>query len=297
MSLSRIEDLEVRLYKLTTRSHLSIGAGEGSVELSAVDKPVIRALIYDGIDKEPKRITPYVPASSFHGVLRSWVEKAIKSMNTGQQVTNLSSISNEVKERVKRGLNLDMGATDDQILKEWEELYKDVCNPLVEIDKCEIIQDQEKKWKQEFLEAIGRTIPCRVCKSFGYMGQRGRVRFTHAYPSIDNVKLDIITRVAINRLTGASDEKGKLFDLEAVPPGVEFYLFAILENMDEGMKNDFELGVRAFQVQLAALGAHSNVGFGYVDIDEIFTLKINPGIFDLEIEKNRLRGKVKGWSL
>ena len=119
------------------------------------------------------------------------------------------------------------------------------------------------------------------------MGQRGRVRFTHAYPSKMDLKLDIITRVAIDRLTGTANE-GSLFDIEAVPPGVVFYFFTILENMNENceqMKKDFELGIRAFQLQLATLGAHTTVGFGAVEMKEVFALKITPEAFDLEIEK------------
>lgn len=73
-SLARLQKLEVRLYRLTTKSHLAIGAGEAA-ELSPVDKPIIRALIIG----EEERV-PYIPASSLHGVIRAWVEKAVRSL-------------------------------------------------------------------------------------------------------------------------------------------------------------------------------------------------------------------------
>jgi CRISPR/Cas system CSM-associated protein Csm3 (group 7 of RAMP superfamily) len=74
--LSRVENLEVRLYKLTTRSHLRVGAGEGTADV-ATDNPIIRALVFEN-HKKSRRV-PYVPGSSLHGVIRAWVEKALRS--------------------------------------------------------------------------------------------------------------------------------------------------------------------------------------------------------------------------
>jgi CRISPR/Cas system CSM-associated protein Csm3 (group 7 of RAMP superfamily) len=100
------------------------------------------------------------------------------------------------------------------------------------------------------------------------------------------VPVDVITRVAINRLTGAADE-GKLFDLEAIPPGVEFYFFTVLENMkdeEHDYKSDFAKGIRALNLQLASVGAHSTVGFGMVDVKHVFTATIDRGVFDEGVE-------------
>jgi CRISPR/Cas system CSM-associated protein Csm3 (group 7 of RAMP superfamily) len=120
------------------------------------------------------------------------------------------------------------------------------------------------------------------------MGQRGRVKVTPAWPaaSIEPVPIDVITRVAINRLTGAADE-GKLFDLEAIPPGVDFYFFVVLENMD-GYKEHFEKGIRALHLQLAGVGAHSTIGFGMVDVKRVFTATVKPDVFDRDVEADFL---------
>jgi CRISPR/Cas system CSM-associated protein Csm3 (group 7 of RAMP superfamily) len=96
------------------------------------------------------------------------------------------------------------------------------------------------------------------------------------------VPIDVITRVAINRLTGAADE-GKLFDLEAIPPGVDFYFFVVLENMDS-CKEHFEKGIRALNLQLAGVGAHSTIGFGMVDIERVFSATVKPAVFDRDVE-------------
>ena len=123
---------------------------------------------------------------------------------------------------------------------------------------------------------------------------------THAFPTNEELPVDIITRVAINRLTGAADE-GKLFDLEAIPPGVNFYFFVILENLSDEQKKSFDTGVRALNLQLASLGAHSTVGFGMVEVHEVYATEIKPEIFNLappvEDTINAILGEESGYEL
>ena len=280
-TLARFNDLEVRLYKLTTKSHLRVGAGEGATEIAAVELPLIRALVIEG-DGE-KRI-PYLPASSLHGVTRSWVEKVIRSQGTHIPRTELETKEGfeEAKEQAKKDFKSFLGQelTDDELFEHWQ-VYEKVCDPMLDCDRCETITDEAKRWKRDWMEAVRGGPPCTVCAIFGYPGQRGKVRMTHAFPTHEELPVDIITRVAINRLTGAADE-GKLFDLEAIPPGVTFYFFVTLENLDDDEeKKLFDKGIRAFNLQLAALGAHSTVGFGMVEVEEVYAAKVEPGIFNL----------------
>jgi len=287
-TLERFNDLEVRLYKLTTKSHLRVGAGEGATEIAAVELPIIRALILGG--GEEKRV-PYLPASGIHGVNRSWVEKVIRSQETPiphrelEKMNGYEEAKGKAKEDFKNVLGREL--TDDELFDHWR-VYPTVCDPMLNCDRCETIVDKDH-WKNKWMDAInawekdgvkGARRPCTVCAIFGYPGQRGKVRMTHAFPTDEKLPVDIITRVAINRLTGAADE-GKLFDLEAIPPGVTFYFFVTLENLDDEEKKLFDKGIRAFNLQLAALGAHSTVGFGMVEVEEVFAAKIEPGIFDL----------------
>lgn len=298
-SLAQLSDLEVRLYKLTTRSHLRVGAGEGSADV-AVENPIIRALIYH--DGDEKRV-PYIPGSSLHGVIRAWVEKALRSGQDPLSAEEIEEYLDALKERdetayenlldnvrqeVADFLGKDKDGVEDQELYEHWRVYTapHVCDPLSDVDKCERItlSPGESHWKVEWWKQIGRDLPCDVCRIFGYMGQRGRVKVTPAWTSskIDSVPIDVITRVAINRLTGAADE-GKLFNLEAIPPGVDFYFFVVLENMD-GYKTHFEKGIRALNLQLAGVGAHSTIGFGMVDVERVFSAAIERGVFDEDVE-------------
>jgi CRISPR/Cas system CSM-associated protein Csm3 (group 7 of RAMP superfamily) len=305
--LARLEDLEVRLYRLTTRSHLRVGAGEGTADV-AVENPIIRALVYraDGSDDR----VPYIPGSSLHGVVRAWVEKALRSgqeplsraemeerlEQTGEEKDNV--LKNARKEIAAFLGKDELTADDDAELFEHWKVYIDphVCDPLSDVDKCERITDRESaalKWKVAWWKALERELPCEVCRIFGYMGQRGRVKFTHAWPTAEEVPLDVITRVAINRLTGAADE-GKLFDLEAIPPGVAFYFFTVLENMGEGQKDDFDKGIRALNLQLAGVGAHSTVGFGMVDVDRVFKANIQPKVFSEDVDGKFVEATLAG---
>jgi CRISPR/Cas system CSM-associated protein Csm3 (group 7 of RAMP superfamily) len=309
--LARLHNLEVRLYKLTTRSHLRVGAGEGAADV-AVENPIIRALIFRGEGAEDR--VPYIPGSSLHGVVRAWVEKALRSGQepltreemerrlAGMDEADRKNLLEAARKEVAAFLNKDKLTEDEdvELYHHWR-VYTTphVCDPLSDVDKCERITDREsqaRSWKVAWWAAIGRQPPCTTCRIFGYMGQRGRVKFTHAWPTTEEVPLDIITRVAINRLTGAADE-GKLFDLEAIPPGVPFYFFTVLENMTDGQKTDFQKGVRALNLQLAGVGAHSTVGFGMVDVERVFTATISRDVFDRDVEAEFMETTLKGVDL
>lgn len=295
-SLAKLENLEVRLYRLTTRSHLRVGAGEGAADV-AVENPLIRALIFR--NGQGERV-PYIPGSSLHGVIRAWVEKALRSGQTpltGEALQALIGMDEAKRESWQKNWLEEAGSEvtaylgrepQDSEVYEHFHVYTDphVCNPLSDLDKCERIAEREssaREWKKAWWMAIGRQLPCAVCGIFGYMGQRGRVKFTHAWPEQETLPLDVITRVAINRLTGAADE-GKLFDLEAIPPGVTFEFYTVLENMSKEQKNHFEMGLRALNLQLAGIGAHGTVGFGMVDVARVFTATLQPDVFKQDVE-------------
>jgi CRISPR/Cas system CSM-associated protein Csm3 (group 7 of RAMP superfamily) len=305
-TLERIERLTIRLYLLTTESHMSIGSGEAAAELRPVDRPVIRALFFEEGQQAPQRI-PYIPASSLHGVWRAWVEKALRSQ-PGNMVEHkaaedllvaLKAEPNDAHEHFTRALKADLYLTtnpntkyDEELPPEWT-IYKSVCNPFWQSDCCEAPADEDTTrrplarakaaWFKRAKSSEQLERPCRVCSIFGHTGRRGRVRFTHAFPAIKDpaqLPLDIITRVAINRQTGAADE-GKLFDLEAVPPGVPFYFFVVLENFTdrEDIKR-FDYGFNALNLNLATLGAHSTVGFGSVSLQLESEWEFQSKVFD-----------------
>ncbi len=296
-TLDRLDRLEVRLYRVTTESHLAIGSGEATAELRPVDKPIIRALIY-----EDERV-PYLPASSLHGVWRAWVEKALRSKEESpgreaclQHLQELKEQKNGYYSQLVTQVLVDLGLDNEpppdhsKLPEEWQ-VYRTVCNPFWVHDRCEAQAKELRKSsfldvKRAWLDLAKLDRPCRVCSLFGHSGQRGRVRFTHAFPAMDDpsaLPVDIITRVAINRQTGTADH-GKLFDLEAVPPGVSFFFFILLENViSKEALNDFEYGARALKLNLATLGAHGTVGFGSVRLVQEACWQLSKDIIDFDV--------------
>jgi len=72
--------------------------------------------------------------------------------------------------------------------------------------------------------------------------------------------------------------------MEAIPPGVDFYFFTVLENLEPEEKDDFEMGIRALSLQLATVGAHSTIGFGMVEVERLFKAKIDKSVFQKPVE-------------
>lgn len=294
-----IDNLQLRLYKLTTRSHLRIGAGEGSISLSAADNPVIQALFYvppptSGAGSQQRVI--YLPGSSLHGVIRAWAEKIHRSRAPFLTPEQLETAMNALPENQRTRLKAQAASeirdylgsepTEAELFSNWR-VHPTVCDPLSLLDQCQRFgqasEIQEVPSKQEWFDKLhtlhGRKNPCPVCQVFGYVGQRGRVRVHHAFPAKGGLPLDIITRVAINRISGAADE-GKLFDVEAIPPGAVFYFYVVLENLTSDQARTFDAGIQALQLQLATLGAHSTVGFGTVEVDLVMAASLKNNLFD-----------------
>lgn len=303
-----IDNLQLRLYKLTTKSHLRIGAGEGSISLSAADNPVIQALFFtppppNGSPGQQRVI--YLPGSSLHGVIRAWAEKVHRSMTpflTREQLEGAMQAmadgqGEQLKEQARNEVNDYLGhkADDDDLFAHWR-VHPVVCDPLSPLDQCQRFgQSSEAQatpakqaWFNTLHERHGRNNPCPICQVFGYVGQRGRVRVHNAFPAEGGLPLDIITRVAINRISGAADE-GKLYDVEAIPPGAVFYFYVVLENMNADQVRTFDYGIQALRLQLATLGAHSTVGFGVVEVEQVMAADIRPTLFSQTDLPDRIR--------
>ena len=281
--MRRLTNLQLRLYRLTTKSHLRIGAGEGSMSLSAADNAVIQALFYLPPTESQERATRA-------GYLFARFESARRDPGLGGEdppqpsavsdgrgsssnaVARLGNIAGRRWAGCARKCKDCVGRapTAEETAAYWR-VHPTVCDPLSLTRPVPALRADGRRPGAAGQGRVvrgctrGRANPCPVCQVFGYVGQRGRVRVQHAFPAQGKLPLDIITRVAINRISGAADE-GKLFDMEAVPPGAMFYFFVVLENMNDAQVRTFESGVRALQLQLATLGAHSTVGFGTVEV-------------------------------
>ncbi len=303
----KINSLYIGLYELKTISHLRVGSGEVIKLPTPIDNPQTRILVLEPSKKEGKWYV-YIPASSLHGVIRSSLETYLRTMSP-----NYVTFSKVLEDSPEFKDSQEMKSARNKLSKilldsvDSLPLYPGVCYTTFDFDRCEIpFREGDTKWKN-FIhigrkrdDGSGQPYLCYVCQTFGASGYRGRVRVLNAYPSkntLEDLPLEIITRTAINRITGAVEE-GSLFDLEAIPPGTKFYFAVVVENaFDEltylkGFKKEellsifnknndgvsyldlFKAGVSMISKGLVNIGAHGTIGFGYVSLTEKASLSI-----------------------
>ncbi|MCC6003808.1 MAG: RAMP superfamily CRISPR-associated protein [Thermofilum sp.] len=313
------------LYELRTVSHVRVGSGENIKLPTPVDNPQTRILRLEPGRAEGKWIV-YIPASSLHGVLRSATEDYIRTQLSPYGSKIVKNLENVTADDLKNA-NVDINDWNNFLRKvrSYSEsipgfgelpLYREVCYTTLEFDACQVPPASNAK-KYYLTSIVGRRdssgahLPCFVCQLFGAAGLRGRVRILNAYPSketTETLPLDVITRVGINRVTGAAEE-GRLFDLEAIPPGAVFYFFVMINNAFDdvklhcdaqdpqeckeeeegrlkhykerlGVDGDlnyialFEKSIELVSKGLVPIGAHGTVGFGNVEITELARFEV-----------------------
>jgi len=330
-----IRSLYIGVFKLETVSHVRIGTGENVRLPTPIDNAQARILTFDlttGGSKQEYLI--YIPASSIHGVLRSAVEEFLRTHLTSKKLGEIKKDQGD--QELIKWLDRQTSPLKDIYLDSMDEfpVYGGVCYPTLEFDACQLPIREDKK--RTYFQKIGRVaktttvkddqktekeIPylCYACQIFGATGFRGRVRILNAYPSKsfnEELVLDIISRNAIDRVTGAAAEN-RLFDLEAIPPGSVFYFAMIVENAYETVKylkdtqsdqefgkgikdaikseNDdvtymdiIKIGMDMLSSGIVGIGAHNTVGFGYVEISPVIELKLSDNGLTKEFIKKYL---------
>lgn len=134
---------------------------------------------------------PYIPGSSLKGVLRSEAERFVRSVYDG----------------------------DDPAV---------ICNIFLGADKDE----SEKKREEDAKKNNSSYKPCLICSIFGGQTIASRIKIGNAFLTKYEPKaIDIIRKVSINRLTGASHSR-RLYDIEYLAPGQEFDWWVRIENID-----------------------------------------------------------------
>ncbi|MBL7183263.1 MAG: CRISPR-associated RAMP protein [Anaerolineae bacterium] len=204
---------------LTVGTALRVGSGVGE-GMTGADITVVK----DAVGR------PFIPGSSFKGVLRTEVERIARTID-------------------KRPL---LWACDD---------------PLNDAGRCVTNADMEAlKGKDEAVrteEVLRKS--CPVCRIFGSpwlaskmlvkdLGLKDPARWPERFPVRDGVGIDRDTgTVAVGPYT-----------YETVPPGTEFTCEIVLENADEFEQGVVLLGLREFQEGRAGLGGGRSRGLGQV---------------------------------
>ncbi len=210
--------------ELVCDTGLRVGAGTEPLVPTATDLPVVTVAG-----------RPYVPGSSLRGVLRSHVERIVRTL--------------EPKPGGGQG----------------------ACDPLDE-KACCVTREKIKSWRAEVRgHAHGDDLlaervwerSCRVCRVFGSPWLASRVRISDLF-CIGDVHPEVRDGVAIDREKEAVRNK---FDFEVLPAGTRFRLEIVAENLSKEELGLLWLGIRELAEGNVAVGGFKGRGLGRVHLE------------------------------
>lgn len=249
--------------RLMTTTALRIGAGR-SLEPTGTDLPVLR----DALDR------PFVPGSSFKGVLRSRIEAVLRSLAPdGQEDRWACNPLDDDKRCVRRGEI----RTDQH--KKWEDYTR--ADPVgigdlqaraeaLEKDAREAARQQRKRdypGKDHFLAELVDEHSCLACRLFGspWLASHVQVRDWLVDETFWLGQFQERDGVAIDRDTETASEK-KLYSYEVVPTGTVFEGVIITENAESWQLGLLMAGLNEFEHGSLALGGATSRGLGGVTL-------------------------------
>ena len=219
--------------EVETLTAIRIGAGRSTSPISS-DLPVVR----DAAN------FPYIPGSSFKGVLRSYVESILRSFTNDKHI-----VCNPVE-------------------KDGQCINRDKMQSLKDKREKELKKPQERdKWTdQEFSKKIlAKT--CWVCQLFGssWYASKLQIRDLHVDTDLWFGQYQQRDGVAIDRDTETAADK-MLYDYEVVPAGVLFDFQAIVDNAEDWQLGMLYLGLSAFKNGDLTIGGGSSRGLGVIKL-------------------------------
>jgi CRISPR-associated RAMP protein (TIGR02581 family) len=240
---------------LTAQTALRIGAGRAT-GVTGTDLPVVR----DGLGK------PYIPGSSFKGVLRSGVEALGRSLITHRKGACFPT--DESKQCISRGApRTEEGKRNKQ---EWRYPPGGVSpHERVGIKDLEVdLPPENSPQRDEELARRVQNESCLVCRVFGspWLASKVNVRDLLVNESLWVGQFQVRNGVAIDRDTETAFAK-KLYDFEVVPAGTQFDCAIVVENASDWELGLLMLGLRAFELGEATIGGASSRGLGLVKIE------------------------------
>lgn len=220
------------LGSLSLETSLRVGAGRGDSSGGEADISVVKDAT--GV--------PYIPGSSFKGVLRAHVESLLRTINEDYACLCVTERKHQ-----------DTGCPttrDTELLRRQIEKHQE--------------QIRQKKMSADAIERFYLDESCRACQVFGspWIASKLMVRdltvvgvWLGRYQHRDGVAIDRDTETA---------SEGKLYSFEAVPAGTEFECEIIVENATPEEQGMVLLGLKAFEHGQVLLGGGRSRGLGRV---------------------------------
>lgn len=225
--------------QLVAETALRIGMGMEATEPTAVDLPFIR-------DPGGK---PFIPGSSLRGVMRSHVERIVRTLEP----------------RARRG----KGACNPVDEKTWcicsGRLLSGTYDPSrdyesIGIEDLRAAAKNDEKFARWVLEES-----CRVCRVFGSPWLASRVRIADLYPN-GAIITERRDGVAIHR---DKETVANKYDFETVPAGARFHLIILAENLSPSERGLLWLGIQELTCGHILLGGFKARGLGRVKVEGI----------------------------
>jgi len=191
---------------------------------------------------------PYIPGSSFKGIIRSFIEGFLGG---AELPGNLKPCY----------------PTDNESCIDEEEIEK--IKERVALERAEQERKREKKTSLEAKIAeyvTGKA--CPVCRIFGssYMGGKLKIKDMPIMSQWNNAFLQIRDGVVIDRDSRTARDKGK-YDFEIVSPGTTFSLEIAGDNLEDYEKGLLFTAFDLVSQGFGALGGNVSRGTGRIKID------------------------------
>jgi CRISPR/Cas system CSM-associated protein Csm3 (group 7 of RAMP superfamily) len=266
-------------YKIITLSPLHIGVGSPR---GLLDQPTFKL---DG--------RPAIPGSTIKGKVRSLFEAEVRrEVERRMRAQSPQEVARKLKKVLEKALKEIDGIISGDLREHFSNIAPDpetepyayyplICDAMSQLhcnpphsaydfgdDRSETIRLIAS---YILLRRSGQRQYCIACTYFGGNGHPSPLIFTPAI-AVGEVKTAVVTRVSIDRFTGAAKQE-RLFTLEYVPPHTEFVGHVhkaeeLSDYVNETQIDEFlKHVVPALLRRIRTIGKHKSVGFGQVEVE------------------------------
>ncbi len=229
--------------ELSPRGPLLVKAGGVSADPSLPDMQFVRT--YHPQQGE----TPYIPGSSLKGVVRGFVEKVLRTLDTSGQPGPAQN-----KGWRWACATFEPGREEARQREKWN------CPRFLQ-DQAFLAKVTEGQERDLFSWEIYRH-SCGACRIFGHTRLRGRASFTDFLPT-GEVRTEVRYGVAVSRLSHAVAQGP--FEIEVAVAGT-FAGQLVLENFELWQLALLALALESMERGLLKVGYGKNRGFGEVSV-------------------------------
>lgn len=236
---------------LYAKTPIHIGSGKENIDPVLVDNGILRN----------QKGEPFIPGSSLKGVIRSYIERLLKS----EVFTDFKAclIVNEPCDIKKMGEQIKESNLVINDEEEAEKIYSQLCD---------------------------------VCKIFGcnFFASKLQIRDANLI-SGESTYIDVRNGVAIDRDTGTAAYK-KNYDFECVSVGTRFNFYMSVDNIEKKQEDILRLIINLLKSGEIRVGGKTSTGLGSIELQDYEVYKLTPDNIRTYLEKGlEAIEEEKGW--